>query len=438
MSVRYRVAVAVSGGLDSTALLHCTARLTGADVEVHALHVHHGLQPEADAWMAQVAAQCRRWRTGGMPIRFHGFRVTGHPAPGDSIEAWARRMRYQALAQMARAADCKLVLLAHHRQDQAETVLLQALRGAGPAGLAAMPRSAQRQGLTWARPWLDLPREAIVGYARRWRLAFVADPSNADQRYARSRLRQQLWPGLLQAFPDAEVTLAMVARRAHEAREIADEVALRDLADVAAGHGLRVPAWAALSPARQTNVLRHWLAAQLGAPVPESLVQRLAGELPGRAVGSWPAGDRPLRLHGGVLAVGPLRAGGWAGPREFPLVPSDVQPKTVDLSQPGVHALTPWAGSVRVEEVAQGGVPAALLRLAQWRPRVGGEQFQSNPAGVPRSLKKQFQDRSVPAWLRDGPLLWAGGHLVFVPGLGLDARMLGLTGSPRVLLGLQP
>ena len=189
-----RVAVAASGGLDSTALLHFTARIAArCGLQVHALHVHHGLHADAGAWMAQVARQCRRW--GG--ITFHGHRVQEQPAAGDSVEAWARRVRYQALAQMARAADCSLVLLAHHRRDQAETVWLQALRGAGPAGLAAMPRVVCREGLTWARPWLDQPREAIAAYARRHRLQYVIDPANGDDRYARSRLRSRLWPALL-------------------------------------------------------------------------------------------------------------------------------------------------------------------------------------------------------------------------------------------------
>ena len=219
MSKPKHVAVAVSGGLDSTALLHCTARMAAAaGVQVHALHVHHGLQPDADAWMAQVAAQCRRWRAGGLPVRFHGHRVLERPAPGDSLEAWARRVRYRALADLAQAAGCSLVLLAHHRRDQAETVLLQALRGAGPAGLSAMPALVQREGLTWARPWLDQPREAIVAYVRRWHLRVVVDPSNADDRHARSRLRQRLWPDLQLAFADAERALCAVARRAQEAR----------------------------------------------------------------------------------------------------------------------------------------------------------------------------------------------------------------------------
>ena len=138
-----RVAVAASGGRDSTALLHCTVRQAAAlGVEVMALHVHHGLLPQADQWLYQVQAQARRWGAS-----FAATRVQGGPKPGQSVEAWARRERYRALAEMAKKAGCSAVLLAHHRRDQAETFLLQALRSAGPAGLSAMPLLAEREDL---------------------------------------------------------------------------------------------------------------------------------------------------------------------------------------------------------------------------------------------------------------------------------------------------
>ncbi|MBE0548863.1 MAG: tRNA lysidine(34) synthetase TilS, partial [Rubrivivax sp.] len=185
-----RVAVAASGGRDSTALLHCVVRRAAAlGIEVVALHVHHGLMPAADTWLRQVRGQSRRW---GAAFMCH--RLDGSPPPGASVEAWARGERYRALAAMAREAGCGLVLLAHHRRDQAETWLLQALRGAGPAGLAAMPLQASRQGLVWARPWLDQARQAIDAYVRRHRLQFVDDASNADPRFARNRLRAAVWP----------------------------------------------------------------------------------------------------------------------------------------------------------------------------------------------------------------------------------------------------
>ncbi|MDP1789388.1 MAG: tRNA lysidine(34) synthetase TilS, partial [Methylibium sp.] len=138
------LAVAYSGGHDSTALLHATlvaARETG--LAVHALHVHHGLSAHADAWLAHCEAQCRRWARRGLPVAFHSVRVQLACRPGDSLEAVARTARYAALRTLAVEQGVALVLLAHHQRDQAETLLLQALRGAGVAGLAGLPASIE-------------------------------------------------------------------------------------------------------------------------------------------------------------------------------------------------------------------------------------------------------------------------------------------------------
>lgn len=310
-----RVAVAASGGRDSTALLHCTlhaARPLG--VQVFALHVHHGLMPQADGWLAHVRTQARRWGAA-----FDSRRLAGRPAKGESVEAWARRGRYAALAGMARAAGCTLVLLAHHRRDQAETVLLQALRGAGAAGLAAMPRSAQRDGLTWARPWLDQPREAVEAYVRRHRLRFVDDPGNDGEDYTRSRLRRQAWPALAAAFPAAETALRHTAERAADERALLDEVAAADLAAAADGATLRREALCLLSPPRRRNLLRHWLRNMLPVPVPETLVRRLADEVPATLHARWPAPAGELQLRRGRLHwQAPSAAGSAPGPRQPP------------------------------------------------------------------------------------------------------------------------
>ncbi len=294
------LAVAASGGRDSTALLHCTLRQARPlGVQVLALHVHHGLQPQADGWAAQVRSQARRWGAA-----FDSRRLAGAPARGESVEAWARRGRYAALLQMAQAARCGLVLLAHHRRDQAETVLLQALRGAGPAGLAGMPAQRRIDGVVFARPWLTQPREAIEAYVRSHRLGHVDDSSNADPRYSRNRLRLQLWPALLQAFPAAESTLQHTARRCAEARALAEECAAEDLALArCAGEdgALDAAALQALSPARRGTALRAWLAAVQPEPVPETLVRRLADELRAGAHARWPGPGGQVSLRRGRL-----------------------------------------------------------------------------------------------------------------------------------------
>ena len=318
MTTRPRIAVAASGGRDSTALLHLTARQAeGGDLEVWALHVHHGLMPQADAWLNQLQAQCARWARRGYPVRFKAHRLTGVPAKGDSVEAWARRERYAALTHMAQEEGIDTVLLAHHRRDQAETVLLQAMRGAGAAGLAGMPKEVTRAGIRWIRPWLDLPREAIEAYVKTHRLQCVDDESNADPRFARSRLRLQVWPHLVQAFAQAEVALAGTAKRLHEADICAQALAEIDAescllsTDPEGIPKLRIGNWKGFVPERQANLLRHWLRPLMPQGVPDSLVRRLVEELPqARGGAQWPAPHGNLRVVRGHLVLMLRRSNG--------------------------------------------------------------------------------------------------------------------------------
>ena len=389
------VAVAFSGGLDSTALLHVATR---SSARVLALHVHHGLLPQANDWAAYCEGVARE-----LGADFACTRLSGSPRRGDSVEAWAREGRHRALHDMAVAAGADLLLLAHHRQDQAETFLLQAMRGAGTSGLAGMPRSQWRDGLCWARPWLDQPRDVILAYAEQQGLRWIEDPSNADGRYARNRLRQVLWP----AFPAAEAGLAQAARWAQQAQALAEEFAAEDLGRLSTPQRLDLAALAQLSPARASNALRAWLAPRTAAPA--SLVKRLLTEWRLGAMLSWPAPGGQLHAYRDGLYWAPESA---AAPR----------PSTVDLSRPGLYPQPGWGGAWLVEPASPGIVPARLARLTQ-QSRTGAEQFQHAPASIPRSLKKACQQVGLPPWRRGGPLLFdVEGHLVAVAGLGMDAR----------------
>jgi tRNA(Ile)-lysidine synthase len=417
--------VAVSGGRDSLALWHAAASAARAlgGIDVVGLHVHHGLQPQADAWPRQLQQRARRWAARGLPVSLRWRRLDGAPARGDSVEAWARRERYAALAAMADEAGATLVLLAHHRRDQAETVLLQLLRGAGPAGLAAMPAGASRRGLVWARPWLDQPRTAVEAYLRRHWLHPVDDPSNADPRWARNALRLRVWPALTAAFPGAEAALAASARRLHEAAQCLAELAESDLQRCRGADGvLLVAAWAALSPARRANALRRWLNERAGA-APDALVARLLHELPPARLGRWPAPGGTLRLHQGVLRFACDGAGNVQIAAEGPAL-------TIDLSRCGHHPIPGWHGSFEVRRTAAGGIAVAELRHCTLKPRAGGEQLQRAPGTPPRRLKKQFQAEGVPPWQRGGPLVHGETGLLYVPGLGIDARRVAPPGQP--------
>ena len=424
MAERLVVAVACSGGRDSVALLHATRHAAKAlGTSVVALHVHHGLMADADRWAREVEVLCERWN-----IAFVCERLTDAPARGESVEAWARRERYRALARLAREAGATLVLLGHHLHDQAETVLLQALRGAGPAGLAAMPRVVARDGLTWARPWIARTGAEIDAYLAPLSVDVASDPSNADPRFARSRLRRDVMPALRLAFPEAEVALAAVARRAGEARALLDEVAADDLRRLGAGAALPLAAWRAMSVARRTNALRAWLAGVLEAPVPQTLVDRLLAETLDDATRRWPLdGGRVLRSWRGALAV--------VAPARVSVTPAAALARAsgaLSLLRCDRYALAGWNGTLEVFATPQRGVAPHRLAQITARVRAGGEQFQLQPAGTARSLKKQYQALGVPTEGRDGPLLVdAAGALLFVPGLGIDARAWAPPGAPQ-------
>ena len=427
------LAVAVSGGLDSTALLHALARQArDLGASVVALHVDHGLQTVSAEWGRRIRRQCQRWGAAGLPVSARVHRVTQTPPAGASIEAWARKVRYAALAQMARDVGATHVWLAHHRRDQAETFLLQALRGAGPAGLAAMPTALWRDGLCWVRPWLHQPREAIAAYAARWRLSWVEDATNTDTRFDRNRLRCDLWPTLLAGFPHAETALGQSARQAARAAALMQEIGSQDLAGLRStpDGGLDVAGWQALSATRRYAVLRAWCQT-LGHPIPDSLLERLLLELPtARSGHRWPDGaGASLRLYRGTL-----RRWEDAPPADLP---SGEVGLRLPYPGPGRHALPAWGGVLTVRAVSQGGIAAHWLTHAVLTTRQGGESFQFEPHSTARSLKKQYQARAIPAWQRHGPLLCAGpaqgGGVLFAPGLGVDARARATNGEPQWL-----
>ena len=422
------MAVAYSGGRDSTALLHAT--LLAAEplgLRVLALHVHHGLSANADVWLDHCAAQCRRWSRRHRRLAFAATRLASQPQAGDSVEAWARRARYRALREMALAGGADLVLLGHHRRDQAETFLLQALRSGGIAALSAMPGSVRRDGITWARPWLAAAAADVEAHARRHRLRWIDDDSNADTRFARNRMRVEVWPSLLKAFADAEQTLATAARRAQQAAAAVADMAMLDLASVAGVEGLHVASWRALSAARRGHALHAWLARFESGALPASLIDRLEVELDAATTRRWPLPGGELSCYRGVLRWRP------------PSVPATIGATLrCDLSRPGPHDCPAWHGEWRVRRVDRGGIADALARDLTLRPRSPGDRFQAGSGRPPRSLKLQFQAAGVPEADRAGPVLCVDERIVFVAGLGVDARALAASGEPQLALTWLP
>lgn len=435
------IAVAYSGGRDSTALLHATgvaaAALPGACVV--ALHVHHGLSAHADAWLVHAQAQCATWQAQGLPIRFLCRKLGLVGAPGDSVEALARDARYKALTEMAQEAGASTVLLAHHRRDQAETFLLQALRGAGVAGLSSMPVEAWRHGLHWVRPWLHQPREAIEAYVREYGLLFVEDDSNTDVRFARNRMRMAVWPVLSGAFEHAETSLAQAASRAADARACLDDWLAQSLQTLYAtpgtgvsGGALSAHAVLKASLAQQRELLRYWFTEQTGRHLPASAVARITQELPalvgtGRSI-LWRAGVHDVCLYRGVLSWRPVVA----------LKALNQEDCSLSINAPGDYVLSGWGGTLAVSPTESCGVALSDLAHISIRPRQEGADFQLGPARPARSLRKQFQAMAVPEWLRTGPFVYVQNRLLWAPGLGLDARLWAAPGDSQVTLTWVP
>lgn len=399
------ICVAYSGGVDSAVLLDALARLRDTQAfALRARHVHHGLSPNADAWAAHAEAYAA---ARGVPLD-----VVRVPVARDSpagLEGSAREARYGAL----RASGADVVALAHHRDDQAETVLLQALRGAGLKGLAAMPVLRQEGACGWWRPLLDEPREAIAAYARAAGLAWVHDESNDQPLAARNVLRLEILPRLAAPFPQAREALAALARHAAAAQRVLEEVAAEDLSRLARGAGIDAAGLASLSIERQAGVLRAALA-ERGLPMPsrarlEAMRAQLLASRPDAQPCVAHAGWQ-WRRHAGALSLEPSGVGApgaWSCPWDGA----------------ALVALGAGRGLVCFREASEG-IDPACIASGEWRfgTRRGGERLRPRRGGPTRTLKNLLREAGVPAALRPTlPLLFHDGQLVWVPGVGVGA-----------------
>lgn len=395
-----RVLVGFSGGLDSTVLLHALSVLEPRP-PLHAIHIDHGLSPGAGRWAAHCEALCRDW---DIPLAVR--RVEAAAAPGESPEAAARRARYEAFEALVQPGDC--LLIAHHRDDQAETVLLQLLRGAGPAGLAAMPALAAFGPGRLGRPLLECSRDELHDYARRHALSWVEDDSNADHGFSRNYLRHRVMPAIAGHWPGCAVTLSRAARVQARAAAVLEEVGAQDCAAAqTAGGTLSIAGLQHLSLARRANAVRCWLR-ERGAPVPgEAVLEQILGAAAARGDAAprvaW-QGVELRRYRDGLYLLRPPAdepAPEYRWPHGRPL---HIEPLSLTLDRERLQA--------------QG---LALERAAgplTVRFRRGGERLRLPGREHRHSLKKLLQARGVPPWLRDRlPLLYHGDDLIAVLGL---------------------
>jgi len=383
-----------------------------------ALHVHHGLSINADAWAAFCGDECAKR---GVPLTVH--RAAIRRVAGESLEAQARAVRYAAYA----AADADIIALAHHADDQAETLLLQLLRGAGPEGLAAMPtQRSMRKGPALLRPFLALPRAAIDAYAAARRLAWVDDESNANTGVKRNFIRHDVAPRLAAAFPGYPATLVRAAAHQAEAARLIDELGQHDAQaaladDPIAGVTLdraALIALAARAPHRARNLLRwflrqHELAAPSAARL-AAMLDQLSRAAPDARVRLVHAGAE-IGFHRGRIAVhAPAVAPfaiRWRGDAQLTL-------------PHGTLEFVPCSG----DGAAQAALDSAEVTV---RTRTGGERIRLAIDRPRRALKGLLQDAGMPPWQRESlPLVFCDDVLAVVPGVGVDAAFRAAPGTP--------
>ena len=412
--------MAFSGGVDSVVLLHLLHQFAPRfSWQLSALHVHHGISPHADEWAAFCEQRCADYN-----ISFHLERVDIAPLRERGIEAAARQLRYAAYARH----ECDFLALAHHADDQAETVLLQLLRGSGVRGASAMPMLAHRE-MQWVRPLLACTRAEVVAYAGAHHLRWIEDESNADDSYPRNFLRHQVLPVLEQRFPAYRQTLTRSAQHFAEAAELLDELAQHDAASAIHGDTLIVATLKNMSAARAKNLLRYFLQSR-GASMPQTvqlddMLQQLCTARDDAAVcveyGGW-----QLRRYQGRVYV--LRA----------LPDFDASVRLSWDAQSQLH----WAAlGVQLNFTRKQGNGISLAKLQSspvtLRLRHGGEAMRPHEQGTTRTLKNLMQEYKIPPWLRDRlPLLYCGDELVCVPSVAIAAKFQAVEGEAGVEMSL--
>ena len=373
------ITVGLSGGIDSVVLLHV---LHAKGVPLRALHVNHGLSPNAGQWESFCRKLCVR-----LEVPFKSIKVK-ISVRKDGLEAAARTARYSAF----RKAKPQVLALAHQLDDQAETVLFNLLRGTGLRGASGMAAKGQVSGLRVVRPMLDVPRSAIAAYAKAHRLKWIHDESNENEALTRNFIRRRVGPLLEQRFPRWRESLARAAR--HFAAEELD--AQRLLRAYLAEQGLRAPSEAKLIEMLKQLSSRNAAVAHDGK-VLRSYRNKVYIDEPARKL-------KPMR---------------WKGESKLQLA----------------------GGELHFEPARGQGIRRDLLKRKDWtvRQRSGGERFRPEAGRPSRTLKNLFQEAGVPPWERERlPLLFCGADLVWIPGFGVDAAYVSAGRAPGVLPSWQP
>jgi tRNA(Ile)-lysidine synthase len=417
-----RLALALSGGLDSVVLLHILLTLRDQHpFALQAVHVHHALSPNADDWTDFCTQLCA---SHAVELNVHRVQIARNDPAG--IEAAARRERRRIFSGL----DVDFLLTAHQRDDQAETLLLQLLRGAGPKGLAAMAEVQNHPGW-WAlqlRPLLGVARASLSDYAKAHGLSWVEDESNQDPRYRRNALRHQVMPLLAEHFPGSSATLARAANLQADAADLLDDLARLDAQTAIEGDRLDCVALSALSDPRARNLLRYFIE-QRGESMPSArrlneVLHQLVDARQDARVCMRIGQAEIRRFRGGAYVVSLLRAPvasiDWHGEAEL------------GLSGVGTLCLQPHVGQgLSFGRLKNGRVMLGL--------REGGERLRLVPQGRVRSLKNLLQEQAVMPWLRERlPVLTCNGELIWAAGFGCHVDWLAAQDEPGLVPDWRP
>ena len=402
--------VALSGGTDSgclAAAVATLARAAGAP-PVRAVHVDHGLQAAAAEFRRICETLCAAL---SMPLAI----LTAPPIDASarvSLEAAARDARYAALARNLAAGEC--LLTAHHGEDQAETLLLQALRGAGLAGLASMPR-CRPFGAGWhLRPLLEFSRRDLERCAANLGLVTMQDPMNADLRFDRVYLRRRVWPQVVARWPGAAAALTRTAQHAASAQDMLNALAAQDLGPLRDGDGLSIPHLRRLPSVRRSNAVRGWIAEQSLLPPPAARLREALRQILEARGDHAPAvvwGTHALRRYRDRLFVAA------ATPARF-----SAELRWDPRAQPTLE-LGPGLGRLRAASGPGGFAEARLPALLSVRGRRGGESLKPAPAAATQTVQHLCQSQGIVPWMRGAlPFLYADGALIGVGDIWIDAR----------------
>ena len=435
------IAIALSGGLDSSALLHLAhAYARACSLPLYAFHIHHGISPNADGWLAHCEQACT-----ALGVTFEARRVTLVRKEKTGTEEAARKSRYAALGALCREHGVKLLLTAHHQDDQAETVLLQLLRGSGTAGLSGMdaanaaPDLLANPELVMARPLLPASRKQLAAYVDEHQIAYIHDESNDDTRFARNALRHQVMPALAAAFPGFQERFARSAHHAQSAQRLLTELAEQDLAATLDGDCLDVGKLRLMSKDRSYNLLRHWFGTR-GLRMPsaawlsEMLTQLLEARYDAQLLVTHP--DCHVRRHRERLYLTP-KLPELEGTREDQF---DTTPGTLFVwNGESELAFPAYGGVLHFDQVEDGeaGLDAGWLRGQKLviEFRKGGEKLKLAPNRPTRGIKYHYQALNIPAWERGRlPVVSTPSQLLFAAGIGMDCHHLAAEGAGRLRL----